>query len=194
MARLMELDVELVLPLLDILLASPDAPLRSFAVEALFRRPTEKHRALLAARLNDPHPEVRVKARRALRELGARPDLREAVLALGTQALEGRDWRGQEQAALLLAQMDHKPAAPRLVELLKSDRGEVLVASLGCNAVPRIRRSDLCVTSIVRGDEPIGPGAPMNHALDRTGDLLTVGGTDGALFEVRLRELPAGRR
>jgi HEAT repeat protein len=42
-------------------------------------------------------------------------------------AAEG--WRGQEQAQLLLAALDHKPAAPRMVELLESPRGEVMVAA-----------------------------------------------------------------
>jgi HEAT repeat protein len=43
--------------------------------------------------------------------------------------LAAADWRGQEQAALLLAQFGHRPAAGRLVGLLPSGRGEVAVAA-----------------------------------------------------------------
>jgi HEAT repeat protein len=43
--------------------------------------------------------------------------------------LGGRPWRGLEQAALLTARLDHKPAAGRLVELLTSDRPEVFVSA-----------------------------------------------------------------
>ena len=41
----------------------------------------------------------------------------------------GGDWRGQEQAAILLGGLDHKPAAGRLVELLTADRPEVDIAA-----------------------------------------------------------------
>jgi HEAT repeat protein len=38
-------------------------------------------------------------------------------------------WRGQEQSSILLAQLDHKPAAARLVQLLPAARPEVFVAA-----------------------------------------------------------------
>lgn len=53
--------------------------------------------------------------------------------------LQTRQWRGLEQATLLLTQLDHKPAAGRLVELLTFDRPEVpLTAAWGLRklAVP----------------------------------------------------------
>jgi HEAT repeat protein len=46
-----------------------------------------------------------------------------------TEILAADDWRGIEQAALLLATLDHKPAAQRLVELIDYRRGEVRVAA-----------------------------------------------------------------
>lgn len=45
------------------------------------------------------------------------------------KALNGDDWRGQEQGALLVATFDRKEAAPRLVELLQSDHHEVAIAT-----------------------------------------------------------------
>src|SRR5206468_4210980 len=51
------------------------------------------------------------------------------VIAEATRVLAGREWRGLEQAAILLARLDHKPAARRLVELLKAERPEVFVTA-----------------------------------------------------------------
>ncbi len=134
--RLLEIDPKLVVPALGHLLASYDAKVRSFAIEVLFRRAAGsdpgadgvEHLRLLADRLNDPHPELRVKARKALRELAAKAEYRERVIQQGMRIVAGADWRGQEQAALLLTQLDYKPVAPRFVTLLKSDRPEVMVA------------------------------------------------------------------
>jgi HEAT repeat protein len=39
------------------------------------------------------------------------------------------DWRGQEQAAILLTQLDHKPAADRFVELLSAARPEAFITA-----------------------------------------------------------------
>jgi hypothetical protein len=128
--RLLELDPDLLLPVLDRLLDdSADAPLRSFAVDALYRRPTEKHIRLLGDRLDDADTEVRRKARRHLRELAGKKEFHDAVIREGVRLLAGKEWRGQEQAAILLAQLDHKPAAARLVELLPADRPEAFVTA-----------------------------------------------------------------
>jgi HEAT repeat protein len=127
--RLLELGPPLVLPVLGSLLASPDAKVRLLAVEALRRQPAEKHVRALADRLDDPHPEVRVKARRALEDFAARKELRGPALAELTRVLGGQQWRGLEQAAVLLTQLGHKPAARRLLELLTFDRPEVFITA-----------------------------------------------------------------
>jgi hypothetical protein len=128
-ARLLEIDAELLVPTVENLLARPDANLRGFGVEVLFRRPTEKHVHLLGDRLDDPHPAVRVKARRSLEALGAKEEWHNQVIAEGTRMLATQQWRGLEQATILLTQLDHKPAAARLVKLLTFDRPEVFVAA-----------------------------------------------------------------
>jgi HEAT repeat protein len=127
--RLVELGPAHVLPLLDSVLASPDANVRRFGIEVLFRQPTEARLGVLADRLNDPHPEVRAKARETLRHLAAQPQWKSIVLREGTRILGGNDWRGLEQAAILLAQLDHKPAAQRLLTLLGHARPETFVAA-----------------------------------------------------------------
>ncbi len=129
LARLIELDSQLVVPLLDRLLGSPDAKLRLYAVEVLFRQPTEKHIRLLGDRLDDPHPEVRVKARRSLLALAERKELRDLVIQQGERLLAGSAWRGQEQATILLTQLDRKSVGGRLVELLASKAPEVFITA-----------------------------------------------------------------
>jgi HEAT repeat protein len=127
--RLLEIDPALLAPGVADLLASPDARVRSPGVEVLRRRPTGEHVRLLGDRLDDPDPDLRVRARRALEELAGVREFREEVLATTARVLGARPWRGQEQAALLAARLDHKPAAGRLVELLTSGRPEVFLSA-----------------------------------------------------------------
>lgn len=127
--RLLAIDSAFAVPALDPLLTSPDAGLRLHAVEILFRQPTVRPFSALADRLDDEHIDVRRKARQALHQLAARKEFRGPILEQGTRLLAGTSWRGQEQAAILLAQLDHKSAANRLLELLPSRRGEVMIAA-----------------------------------------------------------------
>jgi HEAT repeat protein len=142
--RLIEIDPKLVLPVLTHLLPSPDARVQLQVVEVLCRLPTLEHLQLLGDRLDHAHPDVRVKARHCLEELGAKTDLHDQVIEQGTRALAGNSWRGQEQSALLLAFFEYKPAAARLVELLESNRPEV-----GVSAAWALRR--LAVPSSLAG-------------------------------------------
>ncbi len=128
-ARLFEIDPELLVPALDDLLANPDAALRSSAVDVLHRRTTEKHLRLLSERLDDAHLEVRRKARRYLLELAKEEKWHKQVIADATTMLKSGRWRGQEQATILLTQLDQKQVAGRLVELLRFDRAEVKVTA-----------------------------------------------------------------
>src|SRR5439155_22139904 len=127
--RLLELDADHLVPAVEHLVASSDPTLRSFAIEVLFQRPTATHLCLLADRLDDPHMDVRGKARQHLHELAIKQARREPVIAEATRMLATRQWRGLEQAAILLTQLDHKPAAKRFVSLLTFDRPEVYVAA-----------------------------------------------------------------
>jgi HEAT repeat protein len=141
LARLLEIDAKLVAPALDRLLPSPktltagsagqlpDGGVRALAVEALARLPSEEHVRRLADQLDDPHPDVRGKARGALHGLAAKAGLRDRVTAAAMRALETQEWRGREQATILLTQLDHKPAAARLVKLLGHERPEVSVTA-----------------------------------------------------------------
>jgi HEAT repeat protein len=129
LTRLVEIDPRLVPPVLPAAFASPGADVRGLGVSAIGRLPTADHVKLLGGRLADAHPDVREQARRALRDFADRPSLRAAVIEEGGRVLAAADWRGQEQAAVLLGQLGHKPAAPRLVELLRADRPEPAIAA-----------------------------------------------------------------
>jgi HEAT repeat protein len=124
--RLSELDTKHVLPVLTEVLANEGAEVRGHGVAAMIHNPSDDHVRLLARALSDPHPDVRVQARRGLRDLAA--DRRALVIEQAVRVLNASDWRGQEQTAILLAQLDHKPAAQRLVALLTTNRSEVAVA------------------------------------------------------------------
>jgi HEAT repeat protein len=127
-ARLLTIAPELVLPALERLLASPDAKLRSLGVEAVLRQPAEKRIHLLRDRLGDVHPDVRGKTRDVLEEL-AKKGFRKLVIEEATAVLAGERWQGLEQATVLLARLDHKPAAERLLELLRFERPEVFITA-----------------------------------------------------------------
>ncbi len=129
LVRLVELDTKLVLPLLQPVLASTDANVRMFGVETLFRQPTDANLRSLGTRLSDPHPAVRSQARASLHELAAKPEWNAVAIREGVRVLGSGDWRGQEQAAILLANLDYKPAAKRLLELLDVERPEAFVAA-----------------------------------------------------------------
>jgi hypothetical protein len=127
--RLMAIDPPLVLPMVDGLLASPDPQLRTFAVAVMPLQPVAQNVSRLVTRLNDPHPDVRRKARGSLERVAAKADLRAQVIKETRDVLARQQWQGLEQAAILLTHLDHKPAAGRLVELLNSDRPEVFVTA-----------------------------------------------------------------
>jgi HEAT repeat protein len=108
---------------------SADAKVRQCGAEAYIRVPGARRIAVLARLLDDPHPGVRGSVREAMFKLAQRPELAEPIRRAGSAMLAGDRWRGLEQAALLLAALDEKSAAPRLVELLEFSRPEVGIAA-----------------------------------------------------------------
>ncbi len=123
---LLEFDPSSVLPKA---LTSPAAAVRLRGVEAFSRRPAATFLAPLVQLLDDPHPEVRASARKALARAAQKADLGGPIRQLATKHLAGNRWRALEQSAILLASLDDKSAAPRLVELLRFERPEVGLAA-----------------------------------------------------------------
>lgn len=129
MGRLNQINPDSVLPLIDTALVSADPLVRRRGVEVSVARPTAARIERLVALLDDPHPEVRTLVCRALLEFCKRPEFNEVIRPAALAVLNGPHWRGQEQAILLLSNLDHEAIAPRLVELLASTRAEVMVAA-----------------------------------------------------------------
>jgi HEAT repeat protein len=102
---------------------------RTRGVEAFLRNPLADQIALVAALLDDPHPLVRTGARKALALVARKAEFGAAVRDQAMRRLAGTKWRELEQATILLAVMDHKAAATRMVELLQFNRAEVFVAA-----------------------------------------------------------------
>lgn len=127
--RLLEIDPESIHPLVDRLLGHRDAGVRRLAAQSLVDRPSTPFLETLGELLNDPHPDVRSFVRESLVGLAGQPEFDEAVRTRSMQILAEDDWRGQEQAARLMGELDHKPAANRLVELLSAERAEVYVTA-----------------------------------------------------------------
>jgi HEAT repeat protein len=184
LARLVELDPALVLPLIDPVLASSDANVRRFGVEVLFRQPAEARLKLLADRLNDPHPDVRARARQALGELAKKAEWKTIVIREATRILTADDWRGLEQAGILLARLDHKPAADRLLALLAHRRPEAFIAAawaLRVLAVPEtlpgvFKYYDDTYQAMLRSGPEAGrrdvPAAAIDQQLSQLGQFL----------------------
>ncbi len=129
MSRLIEIDPELMLPLAESALAHVDANVRRAGIETYALKPTPERMTAVGKLLDDQNPTLRNKVRKEFVRLAAMPELNDSIRAAGMRELAGTSWRSQEQAALLLAELDHKPAAPRLVELLEVERPEVMVTS-----------------------------------------------------------------
>lgn len=109
--------------------ASSDAAVRARGVEGLVKCPRVDGIAVVSELLDDPHPQVRVDARKALAGLGRKTEFAEEVKTQAVKMLATARWRGLEQAAILLGLLDFKPAAPRLTELLRFEKPEVFVAA-----------------------------------------------------------------
>jgi HEAT repeat protein len=129
LARLLEIDPQLVLPIAENSMQSADVHVRTHGSTAYIRLPTPERIAVLARLLDDPHPDLRRSVCSSLLELTNRPELDKPIRDAAFAMLAGPSWRGQEQSALLLGKLDHEPAAARLFELLDSPRPEVEIAS-----------------------------------------------------------------
>jgi HEAT repeat protein len=129
LGRLNQINPELVLPLAEQAMQRTDQHVREQGAVAYLALPTPDRIPPLARLLDDPHPAVRRQLREGLYLLTQRPELIDPVRAAAMDVL-GRDgWRGQEQAALLLGALEHKPAASRFIELLESPRVEVSICA-----------------------------------------------------------------
>ncbi|MEZ6031677.1 MAG: HEAT repeat domain-containing protein [Planctomycetaceae bacterium] len=127
--RLNEIDVALVLSLAPSAMQNADPLVRREAAMAMLQRPDAGLVATLGQMLGDVNPRLRRDVSSGLQKLAEQPELDQPIRDSALQMLTGEEWQGQEQAALLLGSLEHKPAADRLVQLLESQRPEVRLAS-----------------------------------------------------------------
>lgn len=129
LVRLLEIDTSYVHAMVDQLLSNSDAQVRQLAAESIASHPSSKGVSQLAELLTDPDPRVRNVARNSLVMLTSDDSLKEQLLNRIDQLLTEDDWRGLEQACRLTGQLDHEPAAQRLLELLNHSRMEVQITA-----------------------------------------------------------------
>ncbi|MEZ6059375.1 MAG: HEAT repeat domain-containing protein [Planctomycetaceae bacterium] len=127
--RLLELEPRHLRPLVPRLLESRDAVVRQLAARSLVERPDNDTIGTLGRLLDDSHPDVRNYVRESLLSLAGQPEFDAAVRDEAMAVLTSQSWRGLEQAARLLGELDHKPGAERLVGLLNFERAEVHVTA-----------------------------------------------------------------
>src|SRR5262249_48651698 len=113
--RLNEIDSALVVPLAEFALQNSDPNVRTEGVSAYLKLPALERIPRLAQLLGDADPGIRREVCDGLFQLAVKQELIEAIRDAVMQVLAGDRWQGQEQAALLLGALAHKPAANRLV-------------------------------------------------------------------------------
>ncbi len=127
--RLLEIDPAIVLNLSSRAWEHSDVNIRRVAAKCLTALPNADRLVILANHLHDTNPALRKYIRNSLLEHVQKPEFKTVILDSVKDVLNSDDWRGQEQACLILGQIDHEPAAKRFVQLLTSERPEVMIAS-----------------------------------------------------------------
>lgn len=129
LGRLYEIDPAMVDGMTHRFLTSADVNVRRWCVRAMIDLRRVEQVAPLCRILDDVNPSLRRRAAAGLVDLAESDELREAVTTESMKVLMLDRWRGCEQAAKVLAKLDHKPSGDRMLELLGHPRGEVQVAS-----------------------------------------------------------------
>jgi HEAT repeat protein len=126
---LCELDFRAILPLADKLVSNDDANVRHWVAKAWVAERTVPAVEKLSLLLDDPHPGLRVYVRESLLALTSSAALRQPVIEGAGKMLATDRWRGLEQAEVIMAALDQKQTAGRLVQLLDHPRPEVYIAA-----------------------------------------------------------------
>ncbi len=127
--RLFEIDPSHVYEFAAAAIQSKDVNVRHVGAAALAHRADAEAIAQLTPLLNDTNPGLRRAVSSSLLRLAEQAPLRDVVIQTSTDVVSRDEWRGLEQAVIVLGSLDHEPVAPRLVELLTHARPEVLVAA-----------------------------------------------------------------
>ena len=115
-------------PLADFGIGNRGPEVRQLAIQLAQRWKNEDSVVKIASLLPDLHPDVRVLARKTLLKLARQPALKMPVINEAISKLDS-NWQGIQQALLILTELDHKPAAMKMIELLDHLRPEVHVTA-----------------------------------------------------------------
>ncbi|MCC7192678.1 MAG: HEAT repeat domain-containing protein [Phycisphaeraceae bacterium] len=127
--RLLEIAPERVDELADTLLKSSDPNIRLLAVQGIVAQHRPERIKLVADALDDVALSVRQYARDQMILMDHDSALRPQVRAEAKRILKSDNWRGLEQAALIVGKLDDQAASSRLLELIKHQRPEVRLAA-----------------------------------------------------------------
>lgn len=140
--RLLEIDPALAVPFAKQCLSNSDPVVRIHVVTALREQPSLERIEWLGQLMDDRHPGVRIGARFALVKLAAKSgEFDERIRSIGMEWLDNSParFRGVEQALILLAALDHKPAAELAVELLYHDQTKVRITAAWCLRILQVK-------------------------------------------------------
>jgi len=127
--RLLEVDLDLILPLAEPALAKGDVNVRFAVAKALVARPSATTLAMLGGLMGDLNPKLRTFAANSLFDLAESPELRPQVVQQGVRMVQDDRWQALEQSLWLLGKLDHEEESDRFIELLRHDRPEVYVTA-----------------------------------------------------------------
>lgn len=127
LARLNEIDPELVVPIAISSMKNADPKVREQGAICFLKLPQPDRILPLAELLADDNPVVRKLVGENFVRLADEASLNRVIRFETMRILAGERWQGQEQSALVLGSLNHGPAAARLVELLESTRPEVMI-------------------------------------------------------------------
>ena len=127
--RLLEIDPAHVYEFSTSAIRSTDVNIRRVGCTALAHRADADSIGQLAPLLDDANPGLRREVSDSMLRLAEQESLRDVVIQATTDIVSRDAWRGLEQGIIVLATLDHEPAAPRLIELLTHRRPEVAVTA-----------------------------------------------------------------
>ncbi len=129
LARLRAIAPEQALTLAELAMRHADANVRREGIELYLGWPTPDRIDFVGRLLDDPHPALRGRIRDAFVTLAKQTELETAIINVSRTVLAEPHWRGQEQATIVLASLNHQSSADRFLELLQSPREEVHVTA-----------------------------------------------------------------
>jgi hypothetical protein len=127
--RLLEIDPSHVYEFIASSIRSTDVNIRRVGCTALVHRADADSIEQLAPMLDDPNPALRRDVSDWMLGLAEQAALHDVVIQTTMDVIARDNWRGLEQGLIVLAKLDHEPAAPRFIELLTHRRPEVAVTA-----------------------------------------------------------------